>query len=51
MKDETSSGSAKSAPRSTGQSTTKSAGKPAAVPTAKAFEGEGTDINAGSTLR
>lgn len=27
------------------------AGKPAAVPTAKAFEGEGTDINAGLTER
>ncbi|MGB3372395.1 MAG: transcriptional repressor LexA [Rhodococcus sp. (in: high G+C Gram-positive bacteria)] len=47
MKDETSSGSAKS----TAKSTTKPAGKPAAVPTAKAFEGEGTDINAGLTER
>lgn len=51
MKDDTSSGTTKSTPRSGAQSTGKPAGKPAAVPTAKAFEGEGTDINAGLTDR
>ena len=56
MKDETSSGSPKStvSPKSTPKSTKsagKPAGKPAAVPTAKAFEGEGTDVSAGLTER
>ncbi len=56
MKDETSSGSPKSkaaGSSATGQpsKTAKTAGKPAAVPTAKAFEGEGTDVSAGLTER
>ncbi len=51
MKDQTSSGSKKTVSKPAGKSAGKSAAKPAAVPTAKAFDGEGTDINAGLTDR